>query len=490
MIERKYEKISNIIKNKKNILNEIRKDKSYNYFIKKMTIFTNKQKEIKEELSNSELFKTYYILNEERNKIKNENESLARSYNVIKKLYRQDVENIFFNLINDYKNKKYNISESFLKKNFFRKTPLLLKEKELDFYYLNNKFRNLDKHLFQNQRKKHILFLNKENESLLKSKSVLEEKKLIINRNESNKCNNLKIKKVLSAPNLDENNTIKNININIKNINIKNNGNINVNNNKEINIYKEENKNIFPKEKVRETNSNIIKRLSKINIKKNKTNIYRKNELSLFSEKNIFEKRKILSHKLSMRPNQKVFNLSLKNYNSKNANSQNAQNDKHSNDLSSQKRSSLSEPNKKDLVMRSRIYKINVNKLKKHSNNKELIEELLNIKNQSKFLQKMQKINIEFFTQKELEEIIEYYCRTFLKFSEQKLNNVMTPKTYNIDIEILNLIDTFISKNNRIKNNRNIKKENNLLSYKILKSIENKAFLLQKTLLKNQAIED
>ena len=57
-------------------------------------------------------------------------------------------------------------------------------------------------------------------------------------------------------------------------------------------------------------------------------------------------------------------------------------------------------------------------------------------------------------------------------------------------MEILNLINTFVRKNNRIRTNRNIKKENNFLSYSIIKDIDNKAFILQKTLIKNQANDD
>ena len=57
-------------------------------------------------------------------------------------------------------------------------------------------------------------------------------------------------------------------------------------------------------------------------------------------------------------------------------------------------------------------------------------------------------------------------------------------------MEILHLINKFVRKNNRIKANKHIKKDNNLLSYNIINDIDYKALMLQKTLIKNQANND
>ena len=139
---------------------------------------------------------------------------------------------------------------------------------------------------------------------------------------------------------------------------------------------------------------------------------------------------------------------------------------------------------------RRKIYQINIKKLIRNSNNKEILKNLMKQRSQSRFLEKLQKLNILFFSQKELEEIIEYYCREFLGFTIHQVKNILTAKNSDIDMEILNLINTFVRKNNRIRANKNIKKENNLLSYNIIKDIDKKAFTLQKALIKNQANDD
>ena len=478
MITRKFEKISNIIKNKKYILNHIKRDNSYNSFLRKKTILANKQKMMNEEINNnSELFKTYSFLNEKINKIKKENESFKQLYNITKKLYQQDVDNIFFNIINLYKNKNYNITDSTIKKNIFNRSPLLLKDKYLEYYYLDYKYNNYEKDYLQNKKKKHILFLNRENDSLLKSQSFLKSQKLILNKIDSNVSDkDNRIKKVFSMDNLNlNNNTIKKIDNNI------------INNNSYMR-YTKINNNI----KEIEINKNIIKRLSQINNKEKLRNTIKlNNNNSLFSSPSFSDKNLLKKINLNLIQNNNSIkdnkdNLSLKNQNSSNSSSQKNQRNK----INKIKKLSFSEPNKKDIERRRKIYQLNIRNLIKHSNNKEIIKNLLNQKSQSKFLEKLQKLNILYFTQKELEKVIDYYCRTFLEFNDNQVKNILTAKNSDIDMEILNIINTFARKNNRIRTNKIIKKENNLLSYNRIKDIDKKAFVLQKALIKNQANDE
>ena len=519
MITRTFAKISTIRKNKKYILNKIKRDNSYNYFLRKKIILKNKQKILNDELgNNSELLKSFSYLNEKRNIIKKENESLKLLYNVTKKLYRQDVDNIFFKIVNHYKNNKYNVTDSSLKKNIFNRTPLLLKDKELENYYLDFKFNKVEDDIIQKQKKKHILFLNKETECLLNIINFLKEEKL---KNNKIKFNN-EIKKALSHDNLNIN-KIKNLNMKLKNNlnNIdKNNLNKVINNtlNKEINNnilnsvkiekkYKKiEKKKIILKDELKNSKK-LIKNLSEFNNfsnNKNKiiSNLEIKKDFSLLSTPSYLDSNLIskIDNKLKKNSNINIAKIDIKNNKDKEVfispniksdiTPKNNQDTKNNNNSPLIKNSLTSESKLKDLEKRRKIYQINIKKLIKNSNNKEILKYLMKQKSQTKFLEKLQTLNILFFSQKELEEIIEYYCREFLGFNINQIKNILTAKNSDIDMEILNLINTFVRKNNRIRANKNIKKENNLLSYNIIKDIDNKAFILQKALIKNQANDD
>lgn len=524
MITRTLAKISTIRKNKKYILNKIKRDKSYNYFLRKKIILKNKQKILNDELgNNSDLIKSFSFLNEKRNKIKKENESLKLLYNVTKKLYRQDVENIFFKIINHYKNNKYNFTDSSIKKNIFNRSPLLLKGKELENYYLDFKFNKVEDDIIQKEKRKHILFLNKENESLLNSLNYLKEKKL---KNDKLKSSN-ELKKALSHDNLNFNKImIKNKNIklnnkifnnakNILNNDIKKNLNNEINNNsiKSIKVEKNYKKIEIKKNNLKNELKNtekLIKNLSLFNnFKNNKNQIISnseiKNDFSLFStplylDSNLIPKRGTKLKENSVLNLDKIYikdnNDNIEQTSPININiktdiiQKNNHDTKNNNNSSLKKNSSISESKQKDLEKRRKIYQINIKKLIRNSNNKEILKNLMKQRSQSRFLEKLQKLNILFFSQKELEEIIEYYCREFLGFTIHQVKNILTAKNSDIDMEILNLINTFVRKNNRIRANKNIKKENNLLSYNIIKDIDKKAFTLQKALIKNQANDD
>ena len=472
MLSRTFSKISTINKNKKYILNRIKNDMSYKFFLKKKLILTNKHRMMNDKMgNNSALLKTYTFLKEKRNEIKEENNSLKKLYNVTKRIYHQDVGNIFFSIINHYKNKNYNITDSEIKKNIFNRSPLLLKDKELDHYYLGFKYRKVSNDVIQKQKKKHILFLNKENNNLVRNKSYFQDKNLIKKNDENN---NHKMKKVFSYSNLYINN------------NYNKNKNIDKFKNKTNNIKKEitDNKAMIKKLiKLNNDINNISTTSTNINIQKNNNNSL----ISSLSDKNMAPK---IQLKLFPRKKISLRNISFKNINQQNSMKQNTQSELNSKNIPSTKRSSLSEPNRIDYEKRRKIYHINIKNLIKHSNNKEFIKNLLREKNQSKFLQRLQKINILFLSQKQIEKITEYYCKTFLGFNDNQIKNILTAKNSDIDMEILHLINTFVRKNNRIKTNRNIKKDNNFLSYNIINDIDYKALMLQKTLIKNQANDD
>ena len=536
MITRTFVKISTIKANQKHLLNKIKRDKSYNYLLRKNTIFKNKQRLINSELSDlSDLYKTNSFLNEKRSKIKKENDSLKELYNSTKKYHTQNVQNIFFNIINDYKRKNYNVTDSSMKKNIFKQSPLLLKDKDMEYYYLDYKFKKIDDNILQKNKKKHILFLNKQKEALIKTKNFFQEKNFIKNKiqnkesiNISNKRNygidkcDFKIKKAFSHNNLNINMRSDIFKINNtsseKEEKICSGSDININmidKNAKIKKINSNEKDFKDKSKIGE---NVIKRLNKINKIRNKninTNLdYSKNTFSLpslpsLSDIKIINKNKVPLSKdikvLKRNLNSKINNNIKMNKNEFEANNIGIKNDKevkndinpiefnknkNPNNVLSNKKASNSESKEKDLELRRKIYQINIKKLKKNSDNKEILKNLLSQKTQARFLEKIQKINILFFSQKELEKIIRYYCREFLGFNDNQIKNILTAKNSDIDMEILNLINTFVRKNNRIRTNRNIKKENNFLSYNIIKDIDNKAFILQKTLIKNQANED
>ncbi len=260
------------------------------------------------------------------------------------------------------------------------------------------------------------------------------------------------------------------------------------------------NKNDF-KDKLK-IDENIIKRLNKINNIRNKNinkNLNSINSFSLpslptFSDKSPFPKKiqilkKNIKSKTTIIVKNNKNNTNIKDNNNNNINNINT-NENKNNKIIITKKSSMSETNLKDFERRKKIYQINIKKLMKQSNNKEIIKNLLNIKNQRKFLEKIQKINIIFFNKKELEEIIEYYCREFLRFNDIQIKNIFKAKNSDIDMEILNLINAFVKKNNRIMTNLKIKKQNNFLSYNLIKDIDNKAYELQKAMIKNQANDD
>ena len=506
MITRKYEKIS-LIKSIKNILlNKIKHDKSYNSFIRKKTIFKNKQKILNNELdNNSDLYKTYSLLKEKKNKIKKENNSFKDLYNITKKNYKQNVQNIFFNIIKQYQNKNYNIPDLSINKNIFKQNPLLLKDEDIEYYYLSYKFKKIEYDTLQKYKNKHLLFLNKQNDILNHTKNIIQEKNLM-----KNKDNKIKYKRNDISDN-DSNCIKKAFSYTNFKVNYRNNNNLKINLNKakseendkikykkiDININ---NKNDF-KDKLK-IDENIIKRLNKINNIRNKNinkNLNSINSFSLpslptFSDKSPFPKKiqilkKNIKSKTTIIVKNNKNNTNIKNNNNNNINNINT-NENRNNKITITKKSSMSETNLKDFERRKKIYQINIKKLMKQSNNKEIIKNLLDIKNQRKFLEKIQKINIIFFNKKELEEIIEYYCREFLRFNDIQIKNIFKAKNSDIDMEILNLINTFVKKNNRIMTNLKIKKENNFLSYNLIKDIDNKAYKLQKTMIKNQANDD
>ena len=471
------QKESSFLLKNKNILKHIKQSDSYKSYLRKKIIFNNKQKiQIDEIGDNSKLIKNNSILKEKINIIKKENKTMKKLYEVIKKKYEYDFRETFFNIINQYKNKNYNITDNTLKSNIFSRSPLLLEHKELDNYYLGLKYNKLKTDALNKYKQKYLLFLNKENKSLILSKSLLRHKSLKNVLEEENK----KINKNFSCSNFEINDKFEKININCRN---------NVYNNREINnkkIYKEK-----LKKEIKE-DQNIIKKLIQTDKYLN-SNI--KSNRILFTS-NLTPKRlsipKLELNKININniPINKIY-FSSKRKKTENNFSRNFLTNKSYRNFSSTRRSSFSGSNKINLIKINNPYHINViNLFKKNNiNSNVILNNLLKEKNKSKFLEELQKINITKFSKKQLEILINYYCKTFLKFNDKKIKNILNTKNTDIDKEVFLLINNFVKKNNKISYNKNIKKENNSLSYKIIKDLDEKAFKLQRALVKNKAIE-
>ena len=107
--------------------------------------------------------------------------------------------------------------------------------------------------------------------------------------------------------------------------------------------------------------------------------------------------------------------------------------------------------------------------------------------NRTIFLRKVRELNLLFVSQKELEQIIGYYCKTFLGFNDNQIKNVIKAKYNYIDLELLHLINTFIIRNNEIRAKKSLLNNSKNMSSIIFNEMDNKAFSLQKTLIRNQA---
>ena len=117
------------------------------------------------------------------------------------------------------------------------------------------------------------------------------------------------------------------------------------------------------------------------------------------------------------------------------------------------------------------------------------IEDLMKEKDKSCFLEKLSNINILYFSRNELEKVLKYYAKTFLRFNENQIKKMLIPKTTKIDKELLIILNIFMKKNNKIQQKKKNHFLYNLELFNTIKEVDNQTFNLQKKLIENQTGE-
>ena len=114
------------------------------------------------------------------------------------------------------------------------------------------------------------------------------------------------------------------------------------------------------------------------------------------------------------------------------------------------------------------------------------IEDLMKEKDKSSFLEKLSNINILYFSRNELEKVLKYYAKTFLRFNENQIKKMLIPKTTKIDKELLIILNIFMKKNNKIQQKKKHHFLYNFELFNTIKEVDNQTFNLQKKLIENQ----
>jgi len=381
----KYIKISfsnNTIKNERNnrkisIISRLNSDKRYKIHIKNRLLLREGKKLIKDNTENNSILKSISYYKEQYEKTKKENISLQSSNNITNKIYKQDINKTFYNLIKIYRNKNYNTTEKYLN-NVFKSSPLIIRRKDDINPFLGFKS--------EKNNNKYIRFIEKEKNIIKKLPNLLFE-------------NKTKLNSILSEG------TIKKIKTPFKTLN----------------IFKSEKK-INPNEK------KFITLFSLINMKKMVKKY--KNEIK-FSKS-------VKSIMNSKGPNNPFF--------------------------------------EKNSVPTQMI----------NENYEKEIEDLMKEKDKSCFLEKLSNINILYFSRNELEKMLKYYAKTFLRFNENQIKKMLIPKTTKIDKELLIILNIFMKKNNKIQQKKKHHFLYNFELFNTIKEVDNQTFNLQKKLIENQ----
>ena len=381
----KYMKISfsnSTIKNERNnrkisLISRLNSDKRYKIHIKNKILIREGKKIIKDKIENNSLFKSISYYKELYKKIKKENSTLQSSNNITNKIYKQNINKTFYDLIKIYRNKNYNTTDKYLN-NVFKINPLIIKRNE-----------NMDTFLgFKTEKdNKYIRFFEKEKNIIKKIPNLLFKDK--------NKYNVFysdgKIKRIKFPS-------------------------------KTLNIDKSENK----------MNPNELKFISLVNLNNMKKMVKKyKNEIKFSkNEKNIINSKSI-SGCFSFEKNSAPTKMINDNYEKE-------------------------------------------------------IEDLMKENDKNTFLEKLSNINILNFSSNELERTIRYYAKTFLKFNEHQIKKVLIPKNTSIDKELLIILNTFMKKNNKIRQKKKHHFLYNFELFNTIKEVDNLTFNLQKKLIENQ----
>ena len=351
----KYKKISfsnNTIKNERNnrkvsIISRLNSDKRYKIHIKNRLLLREGKKLIKDSTENNSILKSISSYKEQYEKAKKENISLQSSNNITNKIYKQDINKTFYNLIKIYRDKNYNTTEKYLN-NVFKSSPLIIRRKEDINHFLGFK---------SEKNNKYIKFIEKEKTPF-----------------------------------------------------------------KTLNIFKSENK-MNPNEK------KFISLFSLNNMKKMVKKF--KNEIKFSKSAKSIMKSKGIANNLFF---------------------------------------------EKDSLPTQMI----------NENYEKEIEDLMKEKDKSSFLEKLSNINILYFSRNELEKVLKYYAKTFLRFNENQIKKMLIPKTTKIDKELLIILNIFMKKNNKIQQKKKHHFLYNFELFNTIKEVDNQTFNLQKKLIENQ----
>ena len=381
----KYKKISfsnSIIKNERNnrkisIISRLNSDKRYKIHIKNRLLLREGKKLIKDSTENNSILKSISSYKEQYEKAKKENSNLQSSNKITNKIYKQDINKTFYNLIKIYRDKNYNTTEKNLN-NVFKSSPLMIRRKEDINLFLGFKS--------EKNNNKYIRFIEKEKNIIKKLPNLLFE-------------NKTKLNSILSEGN------IKKIKIPFKTLN----------------IFKSE----------------------------NKMNPNEKKFISLFSLNNM--KKMVKKYKNEIKFSKNVKNIMKS---------------KGLNNLFLEK----------DSIPTQMI----------NENYEKEIEDLMKEKDKSCFLEKLSNLNILYFSRNELEKVLKYYAKTFLRFNENQIKKMLISKTTKIDKELLIILNIFMKKNNKIQQKKKHHFLYNFELFNTIKEVDNQTFNLQKKLIENQ----
>ena len=385
----KYKKISfsnYTIKNERNnrkisIISRLNSDKRYKIHIKNRLLLREGKKLIKDNIENNSILKSISFYKEQYEKAEKENSNLQSSNNITNKIYKQDINNTFYDLIKIYRDKNYNTTEKYLN-NVFKSSPLIIRRKEDINLFLGFKL--------EKNNNKYIRFIEKERNIIKKLPNLLFE-------------NKTKLNSILSDGN------IKRIKIPFKTLN----------------IFK-------PDKKMNPNEKKFISLFSLNNMKKMVKKY--KNEIKFSKSVKSIMKSKGINNNLFF---------------------------------------------EKDSIPTQMI----------NENYEKEIEDLMKEKDKSSFLEKLSNINILYFSRNELEKVLKYYAKTFLRFNENQIKKMLIPKTTKIDKELLIILNIFMKKNNKIQQKKKHHFLYNFELFNTIKEVDNQTFNLQKKLIENQTGE-
>ena len=160
----KYIKVSfsnSTIKNERNnrkisIISRLNSDKRYKIHIKNKILLREGKKIIKDKIENNSLFKSISYYKERYKKIKKENSTLQSSNNVTNKIYKQNINKTFYDLIKIYRDKNYNTTDKYLN-NVFKINPLIIKRNENMDTFLGFKTEKDNKYIRFFEKEKNII---------------------------------------------------------------------------------------------------------------------------------------------------------------------------------------------------------------------------------------------------------------------------------------------------------------------------------------------